>query len=87
MISSLTHSDVNKCDKKGRSALHLVASSENIHARKMVSLLMKSGTAVGEEGGREKREGKGERRGERGEKEGKREGGKLEGECTTGQKH
>ena len=41
-------SDINACDKHGRSALHLVASSESVHARKMVSLLMRNGSTVGE---------------------------------------
>ena len=31
----------------GRSALHLTASSESVHARKMVSLLMRRGSTVG----------------------------------------
>lgn len=48
ILASLTYSDINACDKHGRSALHLVASSESVHARKMVSLLMRSGSNVGE---------------------------------------
>ena len=40
--------DINHCDPKGRSALHFVATSESVQARKMVSLLMKSGSDVGE---------------------------------------
>ena len=39
--------DINVCDKKGQSALHLVANSESVHARKMVSLLMRNGSSVG----------------------------------------
>lgn len=39
---------MNTCDKKGRSALHLVASSESVHARKMISLLLRNGSSVGE---------------------------------------
>ena len=41
--------DVDKCDRHGRNALHLVASSESIHARKMVSLLLKNGSNIGED--------------------------------------
>ena len=40
--------DIERCDRHGRNALHLVASSESIHARKMVSLLLKNGSSVGE---------------------------------------
>ena len=36
------------CDRKGRSALHLMAASESVHAKKMVSLLLRSGSSVGE---------------------------------------
>ena len=44
----LSSRDINACDKDGHSALHLVCSSESIHARKMVSLLMRNGSDVGE---------------------------------------
>ena len=45
---SKTCRDVSRCDRHGRNALHLVASSESIHARKMVSLLLKNGSDIGE---------------------------------------
>lgn len=41
------HSDINVCDKQGRSALHLVATSNSIHAKRMVSLLVKQGSNAG----------------------------------------
>ena len=40
--------DVSHCDGQGRSALHLVASSHSVHAKKMVSLLVQKGSSVGE---------------------------------------
>lgn len=41
-------SDIHHTDLKGRNALHFVATSESVHARKMVSLLMRRGSQVGE---------------------------------------
>ena len=47
LISSCQSRDVNFCDHKGHSALHLVASSKSIHAGKMANLLLKSGASAG----------------------------------------
>ena len=47
-ILTLSFRDINACDKDGRSALHFVSSSESVHARKMVSVLLRSGSDVGE---------------------------------------
>ena len=48
MTSLHTHSDIDQIDPKGRSALHFVATSESVHAKKMVSLLMRRGSQVGQ---------------------------------------
>ena len=41
--------NVNASDPKGRSALHLIASTGSVHARKMVSLLLQNGSHIGKD--------------------------------------
>lgn len=42
--------NLDSCDQRGRSAMHLIASSASVHAKKMASVLLRNGASAGERG-------------------------------------